>query len=78
MEYKIEKNVEMPEKKGRKKYPFEKMSVGDSFIISENYSRQEMITKGNTARNWARYKGLDWKFAVRKTGGNKIRIWRIK
>jgi hypothetical protein len=73
MEFKIEKNIKIPPptyNRGRPTiYPFEKMSVGDSFISSE-YSRINIRRISNAARNW--------KFEVRKTDDNMIRIWRTQ
>jgi len=60
-------------------YPFGKMIVGDSFIISDRYSRQLHQTYGNAARN---YKNKSpnkshWKFSVRRWNENQIRVWRV-
>jgi hypothetical protein len=85
MEFKIEKNIEItPALRGKSDgrprpsiYPFEKMSVGDSFIAFE-YSRRNMTKISTAARNWNRRRGLDWKFETRKTSDNMVRIWRTK
>ena len=76
--YKIEKDIPLQKQIRFTKYPFREMEVGDSFIISDNYSRYEMTLKSNAARNWANMSGLDYKFALRRTEDGKIRIWRTK
>lgn len=74
MEYKIEKNIPMPNKRSAK-YPWHDMEVGDSFLITDagrtkagyfvNYS------------HWASKKNAPKKFAQR-TEGQALRVWRIK
>jgi len=80
MEYKIEKNIELPNRRTCNKYPLRKMEVGDSFLIGK-YSRLNMNKASAVGRNWKDKAGLKWKFAVRKVLVNNIemiRIWRIK
>ena len=70
--YTIEKNVPIPENRGRlSKYPFGEMELGDSFVVEKE--------KMNTIRtNCSTYgKSHKKKFVVRKDG-DKIRCWRIK
>lgn len=81
MTYKVEKNIPLTptaERRAQCSYPFKKMAVGDSFIISETYTRDTMQLKANAARNWARTAGNGWRFSCRKTEDNKVRIWRVK
>lgn len=83
MEYKIESSIEMPTRfsygKGRFcKYPFGQMNIGDSFIISEEYSRESMSKYSNAARNFGKTQNPVMKFSTRKVEGSKIRIWRVK
>lgn len=80
MEYKIEKNIAIDKRKGRGvniTHPFDKMQVGDSFIIGD-YSVKNMRKFSNRARYWAKRKKNGYIFSTRKTEDNKIRIWRIK
>ncbi len=73
-EFKIEKGIELPNPK-ETKYPFAEMEVGDSFIFAD-YTRERMGSASTGANSWAKTKGNGWKFSVRKTADNKIRIWR--
>ena len=79
--FKIEKNIPVPEKRGKCMYPFEKMEVGDSFVYSRVYSRLLHFKASNAARNWKNkspIKGVsNWVFTTRKVE-DSIRIWRIK
>ena len=82
MEFKIDKNIEIPSPSpGRKsKYPWRKMEIGDSFLFHKEYTRLNMTCAYSAANNF-RIKSRDckkWKFAVRKSGEVGIRIWRIK
>ena len=90
MEFKIEKGIKIPQMQIRGytfsngmrskqlNYPFSDMEVGDSFIISNEYSRDTMQRKACAPRNWAYKRKNGWKFALRKTKDNKIRVWRVK
>lgn len=62
------------------KYPFRFMNIGDAFVISEHYSREEMQKKGNAPRNWAKQSPdcKHYRFSVKKTYDNKILVIRIK
>lgn len=68
MKYEIEKDIPIPEVsgKGRSKYPFPEMEVGDS-IFSDNVSIRQ------AAYAYARRKGK--KFVVRQVDGG-YRVWR--
>lgn len=72
MEYKIEKNIPIPEHgSGRRlKHPFSEMKVGDS-ILSDSSGVY------TSAFRWASRQNNTWKFRI-KVIGNKTRIWRIK
>lgn len=74
----IEKNIPITKHIRKSKYPFKDMDIGDSFIISEEYSDHELRLKSNAARRWLKSSGTNYKFTLRKTEDNKIRIWRIK
>lgn len=78
MSIKIEKGIDIPEKKvGKKrKYPFDKMEVGDSFLYDkEKYSRKVLNKLNTCARVYG--KSRDVKFSFRKQG-DFLRCWRIK
>ena len=72
--FKIEKNIAIPDFKTQKKYPFDKMSVGDSFAIEGTREcdaarvRSPAIVYGRTC---------DKKFTIRKYE-NGYRCWRTK
>jgi hypothetical protein len=69
--FKIEKGVPIPEldtRKGKSKYPFYEMEVGDSFLAP--------ASKHDTLKS-IRYRIKDKKFMIVKEGQN-IRIWRTE
>lgn len=65
---KIEKDIEIPTKHARTKYPFAEMEVGDSI-----YS--DVISASTSARGWG-YRN-NKKFTTRREG-NGYRTWRIE
>ncbi len=70
----IEKNIPIPNTKGRKaKYPFATMEVGDSFLL-EKVPKNTVL---NAARSWAIRHKKKHVFTIRFIDGN-TRIWRIK
>lgn len=82
MAYKIEKNKPIPKvgpvNKGKSKYPFGSMKVGDSFILDEHYEIAVNKSIHKRALVWSRINtGGKWKFTCRRDG-NKLRVWRIK
>lgn len=56
--------------RGRTKYPFDSMAVGDSFF-SEGATRNYMARSCAEARL-----RLGWQFSMRKTDGG-YRVWRV-
>jgi hypothetical protein len=75
----IENNIPIPPKgRGRKRiYPFEKMSIGDSFYVPAK--------KANAVRYCAHFyrsRNKDFHFTTRSEkgadGGYGVRVWRIK
>jgi hypothetical protein len=56
------------------KYPFERMKVGDSFLISKEIAH---FNVRNAYWQLMHRKHLDWKFTIRKTAKG-FRCWRIK
>lgn len=70
----IEKNVPIPNTKGRKlKYPFDKMKIGDSFKL-KNVPKNTIL---NAAKSWAKRQKNKYEFTIRYING-ATRIWRIK
>lgn len=90
MNYEIRKDVPITEDKrakGKEKYPFSKMEVGDSFVVISGISEREMIRfhqSGISGRavQFVKTKQPTWKFATRRTktpdGLVEIAVWRIK
>ena len=71
MSYKIEKNIPI------QKYPFADMEIGDSFCMG-SYTRDKMIKAYDSARRYAKRTNMGYKFKVKKTEKNELRVWRIK
>lgn len=70
----IEKDIPVPEiTRGRRprSYPFDKMSVGDSFEVPAKKNNSVRVC----AAQYGKQNGL--KFSVRKTE-NGTRVWRVK
>ena len=73
MDYRIQKNVPLPGKaKKKSKYPFEKMSVGDSF-----YTPGKPAGLYVAARKWAKENNPEFRFVVRAEGEGS-RCWRVE
>ena len=75
MKFKLEKDIPIPAKQMRKKqsiYPFNKMEVGDSFIVPLN-----KIKTMRTAIAHYKKRHPEWSYASR-TLQEGFRIWRIK
>jgi hypothetical protein len=65
---KVEKNVPIPTR-----YPFDKMDVGDSFIVSPEIARSTVTVAAG------RYgEKHNMKFTVRKYKDGAYRCWRIE
>ena len=79
--FKIEKDIEIPMKRKRAKYPFKEMDIGDSFLIMVDPSedkeilsiriKKAQINVISAARN------LEIKVVTRQEDGN-LRCWRIE
>lgn len=70
----IERGIDLPNRKrGKSKYPYEKMRVGDSFEVTGK--KKSTVLWGAT--QWAKNNNKKWKFTIR-TEETGIRIWRIK
>lgn len=64
----IEKNVPMPLGPGRKKYPFDDLQIGDSFVIDAKRRPAASLYKAQ--------KKLSRKFSCYRVAKGKYRIWR--
>jgi len=76
---KIEKGVPICRRKGSRKYPFDKMVVGDSFKIP--YDRLSHMSIYSAIQSFKKYtdKGQKWKFMIRSSKSeNWIRVWRVQ
>lgn len=74
MDIVIEKNVPVPNGRGRKcRYPWAGMEVGDSFLIPE------AVTKDGQARSaaYAQQKVDGRKYRTSRVDGG-VRVWRIE
>jgi len=73
--YKVEKNIPIPparRKNAGKSTFFRSLSVGDSFVITEN-------GKKNNLGNWHLLaRRINMKICIRKIGDGKHRIWLIE
>ena len=65
----IEKNIPMPARTRTSKYPFDKLTVGDSFFVQAK--KGTLAAAANSAA-----KRLGWKFSVRVVEGG-VRVWRV-
>lgn len=73
MEIKIQKNVPIPARaKAKTKYPFDKMTVGDSFAAP--VKPQAIYT---AARKWIKETQIKMRFVVRTENGGS-RCWRVE
>ena len=68
--FKIDKNVELPN--SNKKYPFDDMDVGDSFLISGETIGSNVKSAIQHFKKVEKYK----KFQTR-TVNEGVRVWRI-
>ena len=67
---KIEKNIPIP-RKGKQKYPFSKMEIGDSFFL-------ENSTIGKVAAEAYREKKATNRMYVARSIDGGVRIWRVE
>ncbi len=67
----LEKNVPIPAIRAKVKYPFDKMSPGDSFVINKKTNAASV-----TVAYWKKkLPGTD--YTVRAIDENSTRVWRI-
>lgn len=73
MTFKIEKGVPVPVNtgKGKGKYPWGEMEVGDSILMAPG------VPANGVYQGWAKRNKPEWRFTSRKEG-NAYRVWRIK
>lgn len=87
MTYEVISDVPLPAiyRDTRKKYPFNKMDVGDSFAIpvtvGEDGDVEKAITKATasvriSSRRWALRHKPEWRFVVRRAE-DELRCWRV-
>lgn len=75
-EIKIDKGIPIDRSRQKKKYPFAKMEVGDSFAIKGKGTASIL----STAKSWKKHNHkADWEFCARFYRKEEmVRIWRIK
>jgi len=77
MDFKIEKGVPQPTKRGSKfynSYPFREMKVGDSFFVPKD-SVNEASFRSAVAYFALRHQ--EYRFTVRREDNGGLRVWRI-
>jgi len=75
-EFKIDKNVPLPESASGQptQFPFKDMGVGDSFFVA---GKKDGIKASQCAYKWGRENGRVFSYRQRKESGvSGIRIWR--
>ena len=72
-EFVIEKDVPVPARTRRSKYPFDCMEQGDSILVP---NAQENSVRA-VAYAFCTRRNLDWRFKV-ATEAKGIRVWRVK
>jgi hypothetical protein len=73
MNYKIEKNIPVPPRRGKFKYPLGQMKIGDSFFVKQEDSNNGQI---RFASSYFAKRNKGYLFTVRKVEGG-FRVWRI-
>jgi hypothetical protein len=68
----IDKDLPIPQTRSLKKYPFQHMAVGDSFLMPEGMKRQTLSVAAK--RYGDKHK---MKFVTRMTEDKQIRCWRV-
>lgn len=75
MSFSIEKDVPLPEKNVRGKYPFDQMEVGDSFfVVNKDTTQMSALCK----RAGKRLEGRFVTAKVEKDGQSGVRVWRME
>lgn len=73
MTFKVETGIPVPDFRPQRKYPFNEMKPGDSFLINGT----DHASVANAATSYGRAMGRAWKFRVIKTSEG-YRCWRLK
>lgn len=68
----IEKGIPIPGANPQRVWPFDKLEVGDSFLIPEKMERRARNAASAYQRDHA---GV--KLTIRKVEGNRWRLWRV-
>lgn len=82
MSFQIEKDVPVPKRKFRGKYPFGEMEVGDSFLVPADDEGATYIPKyrrprvAGAIRTYSARHGK--RFTYRRLEDNSVRVWRIE
>jgi hypothetical protein len=78
---KVEKGIPVPEHQ-LKKYPFDELEVGDSFLIKFSVDEAKTAVRRMSVAKHRAQKKLNRKFVYRTvtkgTSGTDIRVWRTK
>jgi hypothetical protein len=75
MSFSIEKDVPLPEKNVRWKYPFDQMEVGDSFfVVNKDTTQMSALCK----RAGKRLEGRFVTAKSEKDGQSGVRVWRME
>lgn len=79
MSYEIEKGVEPPRVGKKQKYPWSKMSVGDSFFVPCEGDTRRVVANNtsNAGRIWTRANKPDCRISSHQVDGG-VRVWLIK
>lgn len=73
--YEIEKNVDLPKRRNR--YPFGRMEVGDSFLVTD---QKGMNGVSSAASSYAKVEGGKFRTLMRtmeRDGESGVRVWRV-
>jgi len=73
MAFTIEKDVPLPTCYGQRRYPFDQMKPGDSFLINGDATADGVRSAAIT---FGRSQGRNWKFSIRQTTEGP-RCWRV-
>jgi hypothetical protein len=73
----IDRGIPLPKRQnGYHKYPFQRMKVGESFMVAcADFETQQLMNSLTSCARWAGFK-TGFKFAQRKIPGG-VRVWRV-
>lgn len=76
--FQLTQSVPVPEDTGRRgrrrKYPFHKMDIGDSFTVGQSRRDEQNLRQAVTNH---RRRGGEGVFTVRRIGNEEVRCWRV-